>query len=245
MQFSSDTRIWLCAVFVCYSNLLTVTPSCGPSKLSHWSRDLTFDDVEITDYVIPSVSGVRTEWDCIWDCKQNPICVSYSYNLDGTCRLHSVRFKNGASSLPMTGWRHYYSEIGRCPTEDGYVLLSSVNVCFKAFNEKKPIHGARVICSQSGDRLIFLDTAEKNTAVCDYIDNNLVSDVYYIGLNDIQTEGQYVWDNGDVATFLKWMSGEPNSYGGNEDCALVKTSIGSFLDFSCTRSRKFICEKVL
>ncbi|XP_041375158.1 C-type lectin BML-2-like [Gigantopelta aegis] len=241
MQFPS-VRYMVMLVVICCTN---VTPSCDLSQQSRLFKNYRLNDVEIANDVILRVGGVRTYMNCAWKCQENLHCVSFSYRHNGTCLLHAARFTNNASYLPLTGWSHYSAELDPCPTEDGYVLLDSVNVCFKAFNQKKSANDARDICSQSGDRLIILDTAEKNTAVSDYMVVHPGSDFYIIGLRDEQTEGVYIWNSGVTATFLKWNDGEPNSQGGNEDCVVLQTSRSSFHDITCTDARHFMCEKVI
>ena len=41
----------------------------------------------------------------------------------------------------------------------------------------------------------------------------------WIGFNDIQQEGQWVWTDGSAVTYTNWNSGEPNNSGGAEDTA--------------------------
>ncbi len=43
---------------------------------------------------------------------------------------------------------------------------------------------------------------------------------YWIGFNDIETEGTWVWDNGETPGYTNWYSGEPNNLG-NEDVAVM------------------------
>ena len=43
---------------------------------------------------------------------------------------------------------------------------------------------------------------------------------FWVGISDLQSEGSYRFEDGQPATNLmfSWGSGEPNDYGGNEDC---------------------------
>ena len=42
----------------------------------------------------------------------------------------------------------------------------------------------------------------------------------WIGINDMQTEGTWVWSDGSTVGYTNWAPGEPNSYEGDEDCAI-------------------------
>ena len=45
--------------------------------------------------------------------------------------------------------------------------------------------------------------------------------MFWIGLNDLGQEGNYVWQDGTAATYFNWRSGEPNDADGSSDCVLV------------------------
>lgn len=44
---------------------------------------------------------------------------------------------------------------------------------------------------------------------------------YWVGLNDIVTEGTFVWVSGEPVTYTNWAGGEPNNSGGNEDAVVM------------------------
>ena len=45
----------------------------------------------------------------------------------------------------------------------------------------------------------------------------------WIGLNDLETEGTWVWADGDNSTFRYWGPGEPNNDLGVQDCGCTWT----------------------
>ena len=55
---------------------------------------------------------------------------------------------------------------------------------------------------------------------------------YWIGFNDIASEGTWVWDNGDTTPYTYWNGGEPNNARG-EDVAVMNwnTSNGRWNDW--------------
>ena len=75
---------------------------------------------------------------------------------------------------------------------------------------------------------------------------------YWAGANDIESEGDWVWINGERASSseLSWRSRQPDNSGGNEDCLLISTyPISSYFglayDHACATEWRGICEKKL
>ena len=66
----------------------------------------------------------------------------------------------------------------------------------------------------------------------------------WIGLNDIDTEGSWVWIDGTASDYFKWNTDEPNNYGTGEDCVTVSREV-DFNDVPCTNVRDFLCSKDL
>ena len=101
---------------------------------------------------------------------------------------------------------------------------------------------ARTACMAFGGDLIKIDDA----AELDFI---VTFDVppsggvggYFIGANDRDTEGQFVWADGTAVVFTNWNAGEPNDAGGAEDCTEMSVDTGIWNDVPCD-GRAFICE---
>jgi hypothetical protein len=68
---------------------------------------------------------------------------------------------------------------------------------------------------------------------------------YWIGANDRNTESQWSWANGVPLDggygYSNWGPGEPNDWGGKEDCAEVYTADAGWNDADCTSQRPFVC----
>lgn len=70
--------------------------------------------------------------------------------------------------------------------------------------------------------------------------------IFFTGLNDIDSEGNYTWSDNTTFNVSNWRSnaGEPNNYKGNEDCVEIHWD-GKWNDNKCDAEFGFICEKRL
>ncbi|XP_019622322.1 PREDICTED: ZP domain-containing protein-like [Branchiostoma belcheri] len=86
----------------------------------------------------------------------------------------------------------------------------------------------------------------KNSAINTFIHNLARDGIRWIGLNDIDNEGQWVFEDSQTLAssgYANWAPGEPNDSGGAEDCALVFGSTHTWNDGPCTVSTvAFICQ---
>ncbi|MHC4836571.1 MAG: C-type lectin domain-containing protein [Planctomycetota bacterium] len=103
---------------------------------------------------------------------------------------------------------------------------------------------ARFRCEQSGYSLAVVDDAAEDAYLFDQIDLRGFDDTW-IGLNDRQQEGLWVWLDGVPVVYEHWDNGEPNDGGGGEDCGLIMTRNGrqsEWDDRPCDSGRPSICE---
>jgi len=107
----------------------------------------------------------------------------------------------------------------------------------------KSWQAARDFCKSLGSDLLVIESPDENA----WIAAQNVSNPW-IGINDIQNEGQFVWLDGEAAPFTDWNDGEPNDSGGAEDCGVLYTgeaSRGAWNDAKCANEYPFVCEDVL
>jgi cysteine-rich repeat protein len=64
---------------------------------------------------------------------------------------------------------------------------------------------------------------------------------FWIGYNDIASEGSFGWSSGAPAAFASWNSGEPNN-SSDEDCAEFRLGGNNWNDLNCGAAKAFICE---
>lgn len=67
---------------------------------------------------------------------------------------------------------------------------------------------------------------------------------WWMGLHDRDVEGAYGWDGGSPSTRTNWRAGEPNDFGGAEDCAAwADDGGGGWNDKNCDTQRlAYVCE---
>ena len=111
--------------------------------------------------------------------------------------------------------------------------------CYKKSEDYKDWETARSTCiSLGGDLLSILSQEEQ-----DFIASLHTAGGYaYGGGNDRTDEGTFSWIDGSAWTYDYWRSGEPNDYGGNEDCMSIRVD-GEWNDVPCQNSYLYICKK--
>jgi versican core protein len=103
-------------------------------------------------------------------------------------------------------------------------------------------NAAKPRCEQEGGHLTSIHSTEENQFLLTLLPQN---HVVWIGANDLDTEGTFVWTDGSAWDFEAWKAGEPNNHGGGEDC----TDFGYggetlWNDLPCNRKwGGFICKK--
>lgn len=100
---------------------------------------------------------------------------------------------------------------------------------------------ARAACQARGGDLVTVPSREAEDALRRAA-FGLQWTSWWIGLGDAEVEGTFAWVDGTPLDYAAWSQGEPNDYGGGEDCAeLVPWSGGLWNDLACARELPFIC----
>nr|XP_006815389.1 PREDICTED: uncharacterized protein LOC100369221 [Saccoglossus kowalevskii] len=121
---------------------------------------------------------------------------------------------------------------------------------YNVVTEKRTWHASKSHCESMGGVLASLHTQSVFQNVRTFIMNsNFDNDVrgYWIGLNDLSTEGSFEWLNGDVFGWTAWAKGQPNSNVQQsvqgQDCVQVwKQRAYKWDDNNCNAKRGYICQ---
>ena len=91
---------------------------------------------------------------------------------------------------------------------------------------------AKTDCESIGAHLAVITSDQENT----FLDNR----TGWIGLNDRDEEGKWVWVDGSVFNYTNWGSNQPNNLS-YENC-VSKDYTGKWHDFGCHWRKSYICE---
>ncbi|XP_016361894.1 CD209 antigen-like protein E [Sinocyclocheilus anshuiensis] len=128
--------------------------------------------------------------------------------------------------------RSLSDELKKAASKGGWLFMST---------ELKSWSDSRQYCRDRGADLVIINTEEKQRFI-----SSLVSESACIGLSDTENEGIMKWVDNSPLNQGFWFKGEPNNFGGDEDCIELnpeKHNLNNWNDRSCSDTRKGICEK--
>ena len=115
----------------------------------------------------------------------------------------------------------------------GCDAISSRGSCFSYFSTSAITwFDARTACIAWGGNLATIPSAADNELI---LTTSTSGTKCLIGINDIDTEGVYVWADGNTSMYRNWRVGEPNDNVGSEDCGNIYAS-GKWNDLPCNHS---------
>ena len=112
-------------------------------------------------------------------------------------------------------------------------------VCYSTSQSCKNWTEAQKTCQRDNANLVAIKTQEANV----YVQHRLNGDKGWIGLNDRDTEGTFVWAGNQSSNFTYWAPHQPNDFRLNEDCVHTLGVRHSFKwnDVSCGTCHNFTC----
>ncbi|KAI8520704.1 hypothetical protein Bbelb_004580, partial [Branchiostoma belcheri] len=140
-------------------------------------------------------------------------------------------------SHPQCDGNSQNSKTKGCPIP-GYIPLNGA--CYKKFAEPKTYAEARERCAADGGLIAM----PRDRATNRFITNLHPGVMSWIGLTNINSEGQWVFEDGQTlesSDYSNWFHTEPNDAGGNEDCAQVRAR-GFWNDVRCSTTIGFTCQ---
>lgn len=97
-------------------------------------------------------------------------------------------------------------------------------------------------CQSMGMDLVSIDSSFENGKVWAFA-QSIAPNTYWIGRNDLTSEGTFTDADGTTANFKAWAAGEPNDWGGYEDCAHYWSTAAQWNDNNCEAEMGTLCER--
>ncbi|XP_070801397.1 mannose-binding protein-like [Pituophis catenifer annectens] len=97
----------------------------------------------------------------------------------------------------------------------------------------------KALCSNAGGALAVARNVAENTALAAIAKKN--GKHIYLGMSDLQTEGKFVYLNGQAVSYTKWKSSEPNNFKNGEDCVILLPDT-QWNDINCDHQTLIVCE---
>jgi len=135
----------------------------------------------------------------------------------------------------------YTTSCGACDGNnniDGFIYMGSLNG-HKYYCSMFPTtwEYAEDYCQQYGGYLATINSSQENYM----LSNFLTIQSAYIGLNDVNQEGNFEWSNGEPLTYTNWYPGQPNDYlQGQDYCEILNN--GQWNDQYDYKKLEFIME---
>ncbi|XP_034285922.1 C-type lectin mannose-binding isoform-like [Pantherophis guttatus] len=137
------------------------------------------------------------------------------------------------------------SGVKGCCCPDNWLPMNGF--CYKLNDQLKTWNEAEMFCRKlkPGCHLASIHNMAESADLAEYVSDYLTKkDSVWIGLNDAQKKGVWVWTDRSSTNYLAWGEGEPNNQQKNEYCVelIAKTGFKYWNDHPCDVLRAFICE---
>ncbi|XP_040846308.1 low affinity immunoglobulin epsilon Fc receptor isoform X2 [Ochotona curzoniae] len=128
------------------------------------------------------------------------------------------------------------SSCNTCPEN----WISFQHKCYYFGEESKQWVQARFACDHLQGRLVSIHSQEEQ----DFLTQRVSMRGSWIGLRDLDREGEFIWMDGRPLDYSNWSPGEPNNGGQGEDCVMMLGS-GHWNDAFCrSRLDAWVCERL-
>ncbi|XP_020833792.2 low affinity immunoglobulin epsilon Fc receptor isoform X2 [Phascolarctos cinereus] len=113
--------------------------------------------------------------------------------------------------------------------------------CYFFGKEPKTWSQAKFACINLQGRLVSIKSKEEQ----DFLTQRANKKGSWIGLRDLDIEGEFIWMDGSPLNYINWSPGEPNNQGQGEDCVMMRANNGRWNDAYCRGQQdSWICEKL-
>ncbi|XP_053559024.1 CD209 antigen-like protein E [Bombina bombina] len=185
-------------------------------------------------------------------------CIADNKDVNSTFQNLQTKFEHLQSKYSkLEGWSQSVNqscELSKITKGGNYIIcpdgwLKKNSSCYFVSRESMPWNSAKEDCLSRQSKLLVINSESEQI----FISKTIRCDTFWIGLNDMDTESTFVWEDGNALDSNKqfWSEGQPDNYNGSEeeDCVTIrypycnKYDFKNWNDLNCTYKLKYICEK--
>ncbi|XP_051776675.1 C-type lectin domain family 4 member G-like isoform X2 [Erpetoichthys calabaricus] len=184
-------------------------------------------EVNITD-IIKNSSHFQNAIQMRFEQSQKNITELLNKSTEAWAALQSV-FSNQANS---SGYSYHF-----CPQGWHREFTDS---CYYLSTHQRNWNSSKMYCESQQAHLVIIEDRKEQDFIYKWVSNKEV----WLGFNDLETEGTWVWVDGLPRNeVMFWNEGEPNNNEGKEDCGSMWPKSATWNDLPCTLQKDFVCEK--
>ncbi|KAI8747668.1 brevican core protein [Biomphalaria glabrata] len=211
----------------------------------------SFHQVQLTTLgILPydNDSNTRSKLECSSLClSQSLTCQHFLYDSVKQICLWGTDLSS-AGIKPSSGQRLYSQSTKYCDVALGYnsTIMRTFGLCLKIFLSATDFSLANMSCSTIQGRLVMVKSnATKESLLTIMQDMNMVR--AWVGIDDIQSEGTYVWSDGSVLTpeqKIVYIPRQPDNFNNSQDCTVILKFNRGLDDAVCSNNETYICEYI-
>ncbi|KAI8747675.1 brevican core protein [Biomphalaria glabrata] len=193
-------------------------------------------------------SNTRSKLECSSLClSQSLTCQHFLYDSVKKICLWGTDLSSTGIKL-SSGQRLYSQSTKYCDVALGYnsTIVRTFGLCLKIVRANVNFSLAKLSCSKIQGRLAMVKSnATKESLLTIMQDMNI--EKAWVGIDDIQSEGTYVWSDGSVLTpeeKIVYIPKQPDNFNNTQYCTFIIKFNRGLDDTVCSNNEMYICEYI-